>query len=145
LIKKEIKMKDYKKIVILLILFFAIAGLTMSAVSAASKTTGKIYFKDGKDVEKSVGNKEFLGVYYSTKPAGQQSGNYMQISIYRKDYKAAKAKVVRATVEFRKKVNGKIKKDTKVLKADKSYFDIIAYTPKNGYKPYSAKITYKTK
>lgn len=55
-------MKDYKKILILLILFFVVTGLTISTVNAATKTTGKIYFKD-EFFDKSTGKGDIINDY----------------------------------------------------------------------------------
>lgn len=131
----------------LLILFVSVAGLAITTVSAATKTTGKIYFKDGKNVQKSLGKDEYVSVYYSKKPAGQQSGNFMCMGISKKNGDYSKYyKMVNATVKFSKKVNGKNYYSTKTFKAinGQLWGDIIYY-PKNGYKPYYAMVTYKNK
>ena len=140
---------EKKKIIILLILFVAVAGLTISSTNAATKTTGKIYFKDGKSVTKSLGNKQILNVYYTSKRSegqGLWSPNTMVINIYSSNHKPPKYELVKATVKFSKKVNGKTYYSTKTFKATKSELSDnkwIYYSPKNSYKPYSAVVTYK--
>ena len=69
-----------KKIIILIILFVAIAGLALTPVSAATKTykTGKLYFKQDKDKRhshtptKKINKKsEIWGIYVYPKASSQ--------------------------------------------------------------------------
>ena len=141
---------EKKKILILLILFVAVVGLTMSSATAVTKTTGKIYFKDGKSVIKSLGNKQILHVYYTSKGSGGQGlwiPNTMVINMYTSDYSLVKYKLVKATVKFSKKVKSKTYYSIKAFTATKSELSDnkwIHYYPKNSYKPYYAVVTYKT-
>ena len=136
---------------ILLVLLIAIVGLTISTVSAATKTTGKIYFKDGKHVSKNIGKGDYIYIYYGTKESPEQgfySANTMRIFLERSNgYNGKYYKLVKSTVNFRKKVNGKYVYSTKTFKATIDDFrsKTIWYNPKNGYKPYYAIVTYKNK
>jgi len=138
---------NYKKTLILLILFLVVTGLTVSTASAATKTTGKIYFKSN-DVNKAIGNGDYVNVAYL--PKGSPEGykpNSMVIAGWSQDvggsqdYGLNYHKLTKAKVMFSKKVNGKTVTRTKTFNFGK--YDIITYRPKNGYKPKYAIITYK--
>lgn len=152
-----------KKIIILAILFVAVAGLTLNSVSAASKTykTEKLYFKYDGDSKspastftKSIDSKNQVYGFYihsNNKRAYIYPPNCMGVGTegkynkngpqYKPNYKPTKA-----TVMFKKTVNGETyyssKTFTKFYK-DFEYSYISSYEPKNNYKPYYAVIHYK--
>lgn len=128
-----------RKILILLVLFVAISGLTVTSVDAATyKKT--INFKDrNSEVTKYVGNGDYLSAYYWSK-LPQSWGKKMQLSIHSWDgIEANSHKITTAKVKF-KKTNSKATY-TKTFKANK--WGNIMYNPKSGYKPLSAIVTYK--
>ena len=137
-----------KKIIILIILFVAISGFTMSTVTSAdaAKTykTGKIYLKDkNNEITKSIGGGDVVGVYYYSK-LNKYWGNKMQISIHGKyDIEPNNRHLLKAKVKFVKNVGNKNKYMTKTFKNKSKYNSYIGYNPKNGYKPYYTIIYYK--
>ena len=152
-----------KKIIILTILFVAIAGLTLSPASAATKTykTGKLYFKYNGNGEvqfpqfsKSIDSKSELFGYYipsNYKKYSQNGKNYMSVGTqgkisksgqqYNPNYKPSKIKVM-----FKKTVKGKTYYSSKTfanIDSDLCYSHSVNYKPKNNYNPHYAIIYYK--
>ena len=133
---------NYRQILILILLIVTIAGLTINSVSAATKTTGKIYFNE-KGENKKLANDEYVNVAYLPKGSGEgYKPNTMVIAGWTyngpglKNYHLTNAQVV-----FTKKVNSKTVTSTKTFNFGK--WDILTYQPKNGFKPYYTIITYK--
>jgi len=145
-----------KKIIILAILFVAVAGLALAPVSEAAKTckTDKLYFKQGADkkyssfVTKNINkNSEIWGFYIYPKADSQHAPNTVYIGTNKHldgkpDYKATKI-----VIQFKKKVNGKTYYSKKTFynnKPKKNWFGgQLSYKPKNNYKPHYAVVYYK--
>ena len=151
-----------KKIIILVILFVAVAGLALSPASAVTKTytTGKLYFKyngDSKrpysEFSKSLNSKtEVRGFYnYPNNKESQHPPNFMLIGIdgkLTKNYNQYEptCKPTKMIVKFKKTVNGKTVYFTKTFKKFNSWEGFgyyTSYTPKNYFKPQYAVIYYK--
>ena len=100
--------------------------------------------------KKSIGKNEYVHVRYNIK-AQQGPKNQMFIIIEGKYADAKYYRLEKATVKFSKKENGKTVYSTKNFKAYKEetmsggYTYSIYYSPKNGYKPYYATVTYRNK
>lgn len=131
---------DKKRILVLLILFVAVAGLTVSTVSAKTYTK-TVKFKEHTTINKYLGKGDYLSVDYLS-GYSQMSGksNMMTIGTWSNDYFANYYKLTKAKITFIKKSNGK--KYTKTYLADKKWGVINTHPPK-GLRPYSAIITYK--
>lgn len=138
---------NFKKILILTILFIAVLGFTLSTVSSVEAS--KIYSKNVKfnekmaltksiqydnQIQSTFSDKYYTG--YSTKMAIEIMDR--KHWLYKPMFKPTKAKVY-----FKKKVNGKTVYSTKTLKANKR--GLILYNPKNNFKPYKATVYYKLK
>ncbi|MCL2156410.1 MAG: hypothetical protein FWH54_00110 [Methanobrevibacter sp.] len=136
-------MMNKKKILILLILFVAVAGLTLTPV--ASKTyTKTIKFKSSGTVNKYIGKGDYIGVSYTPGYSGMSGKtNTFEIRSWSSDYFSNYYKLTKAKVTFTKKVKGKSKKYAKTYTANK-YGGVVSKHPPSGYKPYSVKVTYKT-
>ncbi|MDR2967529.1 MAG: hypothetical protein LBU74_06235 [Methanobacteriaceae archaeon] len=141
-----------KKILILLILFVAVAGFALAPASAVTKkTTGKIYFKDSNfPVVKKVGPKiqDVIDLFHCSKNHNHKNhvgsgypGYQTVIGMNNAYFPPSKYHLVSAKITFVKKVNGKNYYTTKKFKANNR--DFIGYNAKKGYKPYYARVTYK--
>lgn len=131
-----------KRMLILLIVFVAVVGLSMSTVSAKTYTK-TVKFKDYDTVNKYLGKGDYLGVsYISGYSKMSKKTNYFEISTWSSDYFSNYYKITKAKIKFTKKVNGKTKTYTKTYNADKKWGVINKHPPK-GWKPYSAIVTYK--
>ena len=137
-----------KKIIILAILFVAVAGLALAPASEAAKTykTGKLYFKQEPDkrhssfvTKKLNKNSAIWGFYVYPKGNSQYSANtvYVGTNKYidtKPDYKPTKI-----VIKFKKKVKGKTYYSTKTFYSKYG----VSYQPKNNYQPYYCIVYYK--
>ena len=137
---------EKKKIIILLILFVAVIGLTISTVNAKTYTKTVQFKSSGTtNVDKHLGNGEYLSIFYTSKYSQQHATkNVFTICAYSNEYFPATYyyKVTKAKITYTKKVNGKTKTYTTTYNADKKYGVITKHPPK-GWKPYSTVVTYK--
>ena len=143
-------MKNYKKIIILTVLFVSIAGFAFSSVNSvdAAKTykTGKMYFKEDKYYPTSTLNKRIdknnliTGHYVYPRAKGVMgTPNTLDLGIVGRDLDTpSNYKATKIIIKFKKKVNNKMYYSTKTFK--KSY---VQYKPKNNYKPYYSVVYYK--
>ena len=141
---------EKKKILILLILFVAIGGLTVSSV-VATKTyqTGKLYFKDKSDgrhssfptmkIDSKRKNK-ISGFYVFPKNKNtQMNPNTVFVEFIKNggrnypDYK-----ITKTVITFKKTVNGKTEYSSKTIHGNE-----VIYEPKNIFKPYYCIVHYK--
>jgi hypothetical protein len=137
---------EKRKIIILAILFVAIAGLALAPVSAATKTykTGKLYFKPYEknkfdSFAKKLNNANIIeGLYTYPKVASQGEPNSVWVGFRDAKPGTKYYKITKITIKFNKKVNGKTYYSTKNF--NKS---IVYYKPKNNYKPYYCIVYYK--
>ncbi len=136
-----------KKIIILGILFVAVAGLALGSASAATKThkTDKLYFKShSKDKYSSFTKKidrvnSIDGVYvYPKNYDAQNAPNSVMVGISGKSLDDSDYKATKIIIKFKKKVNGKTYYSTKTF--NKSW---VYYKPKNNYRPYYSIVYYK--
>ena len=131
----------------LLILLVAVIDLTMSSATAATKTTGKLYFKNNHVVQKQVGPnpQDKILLWYCNKNHDHHKdwgspGYQTAISMNSPYEDISKYRLVSSKITFIKKTGAK-KPFTKSFKSDK--WDIIGYNAPKGYKPYYAHVTYK--
>ncbi|MCL2114794.1 MAG: hypothetical protein FWH29_01060 [Methanobrevibacter sp.] len=115
-------------------------NLTKNSSNTSTKTTGEIFFGEN-TVNKPIGKGDFAGIYYSGNFDGQYEKNTMNIRLWSSSFDPQHHKLIEASVKFSKKVNGETYYTTKIFKPDEN--GEIIYSPENGYKPYSATITYK--
>jgi len=147
---------DKKKIIILTILFVAVAGLALAPVSEAAKTqkTDKLLFKQESDkrhssfTTKNINkNSAIWGFYVYPKASSQYSKNTLYIGTnkymdVKSDYKSTKI-----VIKFKKKVTGKTYYSTRTFynnKPKKNWANgQFSYKPKNNYKPHTAVVYYE--
>jgi len=136
-----------KRIIILAILFVAIAGFVLAPVSAVNKTykTGKLYFKVEKknkitSFDKKINGKNRIsGFYiYPKNTQTQMNPNTLFVEIYKKGSNSPDYKITKTIIKFKKTVKGKTYYSTKTFKGNG-----VIYEPKNNYKPYYALVYYK--
>jgi len=145
-----------KKIIILIILFVAIAGLALAPVSAATKTykTGKLYFKQDKDKRYSFTptikinkNTEIGGCYVYPKVDSQYEPNTVYVGTNKYMGEIADYRATKIIIKFKKKVNGKTFYSTKTFYYNKPkkewLYGELTYKPKNNYQPYYCIVYYK--
>ncbi len=139
---------DYKKLLIISILLIAVAGLTVSTVSAKTYTK-TVKFKDSTyaPVSKNIGQGDYLSVYYNSKYSGQfGKKRAIYITIFPKDFGNVDNpiyhyKITKVKIKFIKNVYGKTRTATKTCKLDR-WSSVNTQAP-IGWKPYSTTITYK--
>ncbi|MCL2686943.1 MAG: hypothetical protein FWE58_00195 [Methanobrevibacter sp.] len=134
-----------KKIIILAILFVAVAGFALEPASAAAKThkTDKLYFKQYEknkfDVFVKKLNKANIieGLYTHPKVTSQGEPNSVLVG-FRESYPAKQYKITKIKIKFKKTVKGKTYYSTKTFNKNSVY-----YKPKNNYRPHYAIVYYK--
>jgi len=141
-----------KKIIILAILFVAVAGFALAPASAATKTykTGKLYFKQESDKRHSVTpvkkinkNSEISAFYVYPKGDSQYSRNTVYVRTNKNMGEISDYRAIKLVINFKKKVNGKKYYSTRTFKGSKVKNNRFSYVPKNNFKPNYCIVYYK--
>jgi uncharacterized repeat protein (TIGR02543 family) len=131
------------KILILLILFVAVSGITISSVSAKTYTETVKFKEHTSDyVSKHIGNRDYISTFYNSKYSAQLEKNRaMLITIGKIHDKSNNHNIINAKIKFIKKTNEKTQTMTKNYKSNKWGF-IDTQAP-IGWTPHSAIVKYK--
>lgn len=132
-------MMSKKKIIILILLFVAVAGFTLAPASAASKTVG---IKDSSmGTVKSIGKGDLIVVGYMSKYNGQSGkSRYLEIGLMDKYERSLDYKITKVTVTYK----SKSKTFTRTYKVNNRYSYIGKVVPK-AWTPKKVKIYYYAK